>query len=77
MTSDDRFAASGIVVLEAFHRDATKTGPIGGDVVFDTAEVPALFPGLRVVRYEEPMAISEFGQARVRVVRYCAEKPAE
>jgi hypothetical protein len=26
---------SGIVVLEAFRRDATKTAPIGGDTVFD------------------------------------------
>jgi len=51
----------GIVVLEAFHRDATKMAPIGGDTVFDTAEVPALFPTLRVVRYEEPIAISDFG----------------
>jgi SAM-dependent methyltransferase len=67
----------GIVILEAFHRDATKGGPIGSGVVFDTAEVPALFPGLRAVRYEEPVAISDFGQTRVRVVRYCAEKPAE
>jgi len=67
----------GIVILEAFHRDATKTGPIGGAVVFDTAEVPALFPELRVIRYEEPIAVSDFGQDRVRVVRYCAEKPLE
>src|SRR5215831_2763725 len=28
----------GVVVLEAFHRDATKNGPIGDAVVFDTAE---------------------------------------
>ncbi|PWU05443.1 MAG: hypothetical protein C5B51_14365 [Terriglobia bacterium] len=67
----------GVVVLEAFHRDATKGGPIGGAVVFDTAEVPALFPALRVVRYEEPVAEADFGRGRARVVRYCAEKPAE
>jgi SAM-dependent methyltransferase len=65
----------GIVVVEAFHRDATKGRSIGGAVVFDSGEIPALFPGLRVVRYEEPMAIGDFGQQRVRVVRYCAEKP--
>jgi hypothetical protein len=34
----------GMVVVEAFHRDATKTRPIGGAVVFDTNEL------LRVVR---------------------------
>lgn len=65
----------GILVIEAFHRDATKGRSIGSGVVFDTGEIPKLFPGLRAVRYEEPLAISDFGQQRVRVVRYCAEKP--
>ncbi len=65
----------GIVVIEAMHRDAAKGRSIGGGVVFDTAELPALFPELRVVRYEEPLAISDFGQQRVRLVRYCAERP--
>jgi SAM-dependent methyltransferase len=67
----------GILVVEAFHRDATKGGSIGGGVVFDTGELPMLFPELRVVRYEEPVAVADFGQQRVRVVRYCAEKPAQ
>ena len=31
--------------------------------------VPTFFPALRAVRYEEPMAIGDFGQSRVRVVR--------
>jgi 2-polyprenyl-3-methyl-5-hydroxy-6-metoxy-1,4-benzoquinol methylase len=65
----------GVVVIEAFHRDATKGTSIGGGVVFDTGELVRLFPALRAVRYEEPMAVSDFGQQRVRVVRYCAEKP--
>ena len=65
----------GIVVVEAFHRDATKDGPIGGAVVFDTAELPALFPHLRVVRYEEPLDTADFGLDKVRVVRYCGERP--
>jgi 2-polyprenyl-3-methyl-5-hydroxy-6-metoxy-1,4-benzoquinol methylase len=67
----------GIVILEAFHRDAAKSTPIGAAVVFDTAEVPSLFHDLRVVRYEEPLAVTDFGQMRARVVRYCAEKPIE
>lgn len=62
-------------MIEAAHRDATKDRSIGAGVVFDTGEIPELFPGLQVVRYEEPLAISDFGQERVRVVRYCAEKP--
>lgn len=65
----------GLVVVEAFHRDATKAHPIGDAVVFDTGELVKLFPDLRVVRYEEPLATADFGLERVRVVRYCAEKP--
>jgi 2-polyprenyl-3-methyl-5-hydroxy-6-metoxy-1,4-benzoquinol methylase len=65
----------GVVVLEAFHADATKSGSIGGAVVFDSGELPALFKDLRVVRYEEPMATADFGQQQLRVVRLCAEKP--
>jgi SAM-dependent methyltransferase len=67
----------GIVVVEAFHRDAAKGNSIGGAVVFDTAEVPALFRDLRVVRYQEPMSVSDFGRQKVRVVQFCAERPAE
>jgi 2-polyprenyl-3-methyl-5-hydroxy-6-metoxy-1,4-benzoquinol methylase len=65
----------GILVIEGFHRDATKGRSIGGSVVFDTGELPKLYPQLRVVRYEEPITEADFGRARVRVVRYCAERP--
>jgi len=65
----------GVVVIEAFHRDATKSGPIGGAVVFDTGELPSLFAQLRVVRYEEPIAEADFGLDKVRLVRYCGERP--
>jgi SAM-dependent methyltransferase len=65
----------GILVIEGAHRDATKGQSIGGAVVFDTGELPALFPQLRVVRYEEPMAMPDFGPVRSRVVRYCGERP--
>jgi SAM-dependent methyltransferase len=65
----------GVLVIEGFHRDAAKGRPIGGGVVFDTGELPPLFPQLRVVRYEEPIADADFGQMKVRLVRYCAERP--
>jgi SAM-dependent methyltransferase len=65
----------GVLVIEAFHRDATKGRSIGGAVVFDTGQLPALYPELRVVRYEEPMAIGDFGLQKVRLVRYCGERP--
>jgi hypothetical protein len=64
----------GVLIIEAFHRDATKGSSIGGGVVFDTGELPKLFPELRVVRYEEPVRKADFGQGLVRVVRYCAER---
>jgi SAM-dependent methyltransferase len=65
----------GLLVIEGFHRDATKESSIGGNVVFDTGELPKLFPDLRVVRYEEPVGKPDFGAKMVRVVRYAAMLP--
>lgn len=65
----------GMVIVEGFHRDATKTQPIGGSVVFDTNELPKIFTGFRVVRYEEEMAKSDFGRLDTKVVRLAAVKP--
>lgn len=65
----------GMVVMEAFHRDATKAGPIGGAVVFDTNELLQLFAPLRIVRYEDTNAVADFGQQEMRVVRLAAIKP--
>ena len=65
----------GMVIVEGFHRDATKTRPIGGSVVFDTNELPTIFAGFRVVRYEEASATSDFGLFDTRVVRLAAVKP--
>jgi SAM-dependent methyltransferase len=64
----------GMVVVEGFHRDATKTQSIGGGVVFDTNELLKIFAGLRVVRYEDANARGDFGQAEARVVRLAAVK---
>lgn len=66
---------SGMVVIEGFHRDATRDGPIGGAVVFDTNELVSLFPKLRVVRYEDAPAVGDFGMRPTRVVRLAAVKP--
>jgi SAM-dependent methyltransferase len=65
----------GMLILEGFHRDATKTRPIGGAVVFDTNELLQLFAPLRVVRYEDTNAVGDFGLAETRVVRLAAVKP--
>jgi 2-polyprenyl-3-methyl-5-hydroxy-6-metoxy-1,4-benzoquinol methylase len=64
----------GMVILEGFHRDATKAHPIGGAVVFDTNEVLQLFPGLRVIRYEDANGVGDFGLEDTRVVRLAAVK---
>ena len=66
----------GIVVVEAFHEDALRKFKIGGSL-FSTGELPHLFQELRTLRYEEPIAQPDFAPAPVRVVRYCAEKPAK
>jgi len=64
----------GMLVVEAFHRDATKTRPIGGAVVFDSNELLTLFGDLRVVRYEDTLAVGDFGLVDTRVVRLAAIK---
>ena len=65
----------GMVVVEGFHRDATKDSPIGGGVVFDTNELLRLFDGFRIVQYEDTRAVGDFGMRDTRVVRLAAEKP--
>ena len=64
----------GIVVVEAFHRDVTRERPVGGVVVFDSNELLNLFGKLRVLRYEDADATSDFGGAGSRAVRLCAMK---
>jgi hypothetical protein len=65
----------GLVVVEGFHRDATKTTSIGGGVVFDTNELLRLFDRLRIVRYEDTEGIGDFGLRHTRLVRLCAQRP--
>jgi hypothetical protein len=64
-----------MVIVEAFHRDATRDGPVGGAVVFDTNELLQLFKDFRVIRYEDAKAVSDFGLTETRVVRLAAIKP--
>ncbi len=72
----DALRPGGMVVVEAFHRDATKAGPIGPAVVFETNELLKLFSRFRILRYEDTDATADFGLERLRVVRLCAQKPA-
>ena len=70
----------GIVVLEAFHMDATKQlEVVGGDyrVFFNTDELPGLYraAGLQIVRYEEPVGTADFTKKQLRLVKMVARKP--
>jgi SAM-dependent methyltransferase len=71
----DSLKPGGLVVLEAFHRDAQKAGPIGGAVVFDTNELLKLFDRFRILRYEDTDGTGDFGLASTRLVRLCAQRP--
>lgn len=70
----------GLVVLEAFHMDATqKIQVVGGDyrVFFKTDELPKLYgaAGLKIVRYEEPIGTADFTKEQLRLVKMVAQKP--
>ena len=72
----------GLVVVEAFERDATKNASIGPGVVFDANELLTIFKELRILHYEDAEADADFGKSqagfgkeRTRVVRLAAEKP--
>ena len=70
----------GIVVLEAFHMDATnQLQVVGGDyrVFFNTDELPKLYraAGLKIVRYEEPVGMADFTKKQLRLVKMVAQKP--
>jgi 2-polyprenyl-3-methyl-5-hydroxy-6-metoxy-1,4-benzoquinol methylase len=64
----------GIVVVEGFHRDTAKAAKIGASVVFDTGELPRLFAGFRILRYEDVEATGDYGLEKARLVRLVAQK---
>jgi predicted O-methyltransferase YrrM len=64
----------GVLIMEAFHTDAAKRFKIGGSLC-GPGELPHMFQGLRTIHYEEPIALPDFGQVRMRIVRFAAEKP--
>ena len=70
----------GIVVLEAFHMDATRTlQVVDGDyrVFFKTDELKKLYrdAGLQIVRYEEPIGPADFTKQQLRLAKMVARKP--
>ncbi len=70
----------GLVVIEAFHMDATnQLQVVGGDyrVFFQTDELKKLYgdAGLNIVRYEEPIGTADFTKQQLRLVKLVARKP--
>lgn len=61
-------------MIEGFHRDVIRASSVGGGVVFDSNELPKLFSSLRVLRYEDLEAKTDFGSGLARAVRLCATK---
>ena len=68
--------SGGIVVIEGFHRDATRKRKISENVVFDTDELKKLYTaaGFTVLRYEENEGIGDFGLQHMRLVKLVAQK---
>jgi SAM-dependent methyltransferase len=68
----------GLVVIEAFHNDATPQVPHNDNrVFFDTDELKKLYAaaGLRIVRYDEPLDRADFTKQKVKLVKLVAQRP--
>lgn len=65
----------GIVVVEDRHVDTQRVWPESG--LLGDNELLSLFPGLRVIRYEDVWAVPDWQAMRLkeRLVRLCAQKP--
>ena len=65
----------GAVIVEDRHRDTLRVWPAGG--TFADNELALLFPGLRVLRYEDVWALPDWSATKLdeRLVRLFAEKP--
>jgi SAM-dependent methyltransferase len=71
----DSLKPGGRIVIEGFHRDATKNRSIGHGVVFDTNELLTIFSKFRILRYEDAPGVGDFGLEETRLVRLCVQKP--
>lgn len=73
----EALAPGGVIVLEAFHEDATKGHSIGRGVVWKSNELLETFSDFRILRYEDTTAVADFGRTETPVVRLLAMKPLE
>jgi SAM-dependent methyltransferase len=66
----------GIVVVEMFHREAAAKRPIGeGVVTKESDDWSKLYAGWKILKYEEPVDISDWGLEKIRLLRFVAQKP--
>jgi 2-polyprenyl-3-methyl-5-hydroxy-6-metoxy-1,4-benzoquinol methylase len=67
----------GIVVVEGFHKEATRNARIGAGVVWETNELMDLFrnSGFRILHYEDTVGIADYGKKETRLVKLAAQKP--
>lgn len=60
----------GLVVIEAGHKSAS-----GAPFEYESKELLRIFEGFRILRYEEPVSVPDWGKEPIRLVRLVAEKP--
>lgn len=61
-----------------FHREAAAKRPISDGVVTkETEDWSKLYAGWRILKYEEPVDISDWGLEKTRLVRFVAQKPEQ
>jgi 2-polyprenyl-3-methyl-5-hydroxy-6-metoxy-1,4-benzoquinol methylase len=60
----------GMVVVEAGHKSAS-----GAPFEYESDELPAIFKGFQILRYEEATELSDWGKEPHRIVRLVARKP--
>jgi SAM-dependent methyltransferase len=59
----------GIIVVECSHKDAANA-----PFEYDTGELPNLFSGFRIIKYEDAIAEHEWARKQLRMVRLIAQK---
>jgi hypothetical protein len=59
-----------------FHPEAAAKRPIGAGVV-NKDDWSKLNAGWKILKYEEPVDISDWGLEKTRLMRFVAQKPAQ
>jgi SAM-dependent methyltransferase len=68
----DALKPGGIIVVEAGHSSAS-----GAPFEYQSNELPKMFTGFRIIKYEEVTAMPDWTKKPIRLVRFIAEKPRD